>query len=228
MINKLARARQRKPTQKLCFEPSEERELAVFTQPRDTAINAWRPFPSSKPPGRKRGLNNLGIRTQRWEFVIWMQRNRNGNLRDPFSPSGDQTVPVLSGPSVLCTLQHHSSLTRNGSSTKNPHFLLLKDAFLERCDAASVSTNKNPTEKCCLFFQPPLRTLHCPPPPSPMILLSFLLLFPLLSRVLLCCWTCQRPSRCLSSTWPSIFLLKLPPPPRSTFPSLMAPLLRCK
>lgn len=65
-----------------------------------------------------------------------------------FSPSGGQIVPVLFL-SLFCTLHRHLNFTRNGSSTKNPHFILLKDAFLGRYDAASMSTNKNPTEKCC-------------------------------------------------------------------------------
>lgn len=197
---------------------------AVFTQLQDTAIRVVA-FPSSNSPGRKRILNNLGIRAQRWEFVIRVQRNRNVNLRDPFFPfrRSNCCCPVW----AVCVLHTSpSNLTRNGSSTKNLHFILLKDAFLERCDTASMSTNKNPTEKCCLFFFFFLILLwglstspHCP-----MILFCFPHLFSLLSRVLLRCWTCQRPSRCLSSTQPSIFLLK-PPQPRSTFTSLIAPLL---
>lgn len=150
---------------------------AVFTQLQDTAIRVVA-FPSSKPPGRKRIMNNLGIQAQRRESDIWVQRNRNGNLRDPFFPfrRSNCCCPVW----AICVLHTSpSNLTRNGSSTKNLRFILLKDAFLERCDTASMSTNKNPTEKCCLFFfppHPPLRALHKPPlSHDPVLLPTFIL-----------------------------------------------------
>lgn len=138
----------------------------------------------------------------------------NGNLRDPFFPSRRSNCPCPAW--AICVLHTSSSL-----KTKNPHFILLKDAFLERCDATNVSTNKNPTVKCCFLFSSACPE-SSPQPHDPALLPTII---PLLSHVLLCCWTCQRPPCCLSSTQTSIFLLR--PLPRSAFTSLMAPLLHC-
>lgn len=108
VINKLAWARIKKSTKKLCLEPFEVRELLYLLDHRTLPLEWW-PFPSSKSPGRKRILNDLGVRTQRWEFVIWVYKGTEMETWGiPFSPSGDWIVAVLCGPSVFCTLHHQT------------------------------------------------------------------------------------------------------------------------
>lgn len=185
--------------------------VAVFTESQDTAIKERWHFPSSKSAGRKRILSNPGITKQRWEFVIFvcLSKNRNGNLRDPFIPFRRS----MSGPSVICTLHHHSSLTRNGFSTKNPHFILFKDAFLERYDAARINTNKNPTEKLCyfIFFSLPWGSPQSHDPGFASHNYSHC--SPVSSRA--AGHARGHPAASPPPTQPSIFLLK-PPSPRST------------